>query len=92
MEKSIIDKVGAFLGEENIRWFAHVKGLKGEIDAVLRLNMKRKFLPVHPIHLREGMQIRNFMRGLPECKHWPQDTFEHGWIEVVEELIKRHRK
>lgn len=62
----ILDKVGAFLGEENIRWFAHVKGLKGRVDANLKLNYKRKHMPIHPIYLREGMQIRNFLRSLPE--------------------------
>jgi hypothetical protein len=84
---SVVEAVGKFIGPENIRWFRHVKGLKGEVSCVLRLNYKRKHMPGHPIHLREGMQIRNFMRSLPECKGWTQDQLEKGWVEVIEKLI-----
>ena len=87
MPLSIVEAVGKFIGPENIRWFGHVKGLKGEVSAVLRLNFKRKYMPAHPIHLREGIQIRNFMRGLPECKEWTQEELEKGWVLVIEKLI-----
>ncbi|HET6255842.1 MAG TPA: hypothetical protein VFE32_17325 [Puia sp.] len=89
IQQSIIEKVAAFIGKENIRWFRHVKGLKGGINVILRLNFQKKKIPVHPIHLREGMQIRNFLRGLPECKTWTHEDFERGWIDVIELLIKQ---
>lgn len=89
IEQSILDKVRSFLGEENIRWFSHVKGLKGSINTVLRHNFNKKHIPVHPIHLREGMRIRNFLRGLPECDKWTHEDFEHKWIDVIELLIKK---
>lgn len=80
----IINKVGEFLGEENIRWFAHVKGLKGRVDCILRLNYKRKHMPTHTIYLREGMQIRNFLRSLSECAG---ADFDSLWIDVINLLI-----
>lgn len=70
IQQTIIDKVGNWLGKENVRWFGHIKGLKGRVNTVLRLNYAKKHMPAHPIHLREGMQIRNYMRGLPECNGW----------------------
>lgn len=90
--QSVIDCVGEFLGKDNIRWFYWVKRLKGSINCVLKLNFKRKFIPVHPIHLREGMQIRNFMRLLPECKEWTDHDFDDNWVLVIEVLINQWEK
>jgi hypothetical protein len=81
-----------FLGEENIRWFGHVKGLKGSINTVLHLNYAKKKIPVHPIHFREGMQVRNFLRGLPECKDITFEDMEGYYIEVIEKLILRQKE
>lgn len=33
-----------WLGEENVRYFKHLKGLKGSVFPVLKLNMDRKGL------------------------------------------------
>ena len=51
-----------FLGEEGIRFFRHLKGLKGNVIPVLKLNMAKKGMPTYPVHFREGMQIRNWLR------------------------------
>lgn len=51
-----------WLGEENIRYFRHIKELTGSVFPVLKLNYKRKGMPTHPTFWREGMQIRNWMR------------------------------
>jgi len=88
MPDSVVEAVGKWLGPENIRWFRFIKHFKGRVDAVLGLNYARKYIPAHPIHLREGMQIRNFMRSLPECEGWSCDDFDKGWVAVIEQLIK----
>lgn len=87
--QTLTDKVFDWLGKENIIWFKHIKGLKGEINCVLKLNFKKKHIPVHPIHLREGMQIRNFMRGQDECKGWTAHDFDDSWVAVIENCIKK---
>lgn len=92
MEESLIDKVYEWIGEENVRYFKHLKGLTGTVSPVLKLNMKRKFIPVHPVHLREGMQIRNFMRSQPECENWNGNDFDENWIKVIESCIEKHNK
>lgn len=92
MEQSLVDKVYEWIGEENVRYFKHLKGLTGTVSPVLKLNQKRKFLPAHPVHLREGMQIRNFMRRQPECENWVGNEFDENWVKVIELCIEKHYK
>ena len=87
--ENISAHVADWLGEENLRWFRHLKGLFGRYDPVIMLNMKRRGLPYHAVHLREGMQIRNFMRGLEECKTWNDKDFDKYWTIVIEMATKR---
>lgn len=89
VEQTLIDKVFDFLGRENVLWFKHIKGLKGNINCILRLNFDRKHIPIHPIHLREGMQIRNFLRKQPECKGWNDFDYDELWIPIVEKCFEK---
>lgn len=91
MNDEIANKVGVFLGQEGLRWFGHIKGLKGTCAATLKLNQKRKGMPAHPIHLREGMQVRNFLRTLSECKSWDQDQLDDNWAIIVERAVELNK-
>lgn len=83
-----IDALRKYLGEENLRYFLHLKGLKGSVFPILRLNFKRKHIPVHPVGLREGMQIRNWMRAnFPEFRNISQNKIEKYAEELVEKAI-----
>lgn len=78
-----------WLGEENVRYFKHLKGLKGSVFPVLKLNMGRKGLPAHPVHFREGMQIRNYLRTkFPELSEMAGDIFDDYTVELMEKVIK----
>lgn len=83
-------KLYEWLGEENVIYFKHLKGLTGTVSPVLKLNVKRKFIPTHPVHFREGMQIRNFLRSQPECITWSDHDFDNNWIKVVELCIENY--
>jgi hypothetical protein len=89
-QESLVDKMYEYLGQENLRYFKHIKGLKGKYNTVLKLNRKRKGIPVHPIHLREGMQIRNWMRAQEECKDWSCDMFYNEWTKILDLCIKKY--
>lgn len=83
-----IDALKKYLGEENLRYFRHLKGLKGCVFPVLRLNFNRKHIPFHPVGLREGMQIRNWMRAkFPEFRKLSQYKIEKYSKELVEKAI-----
>ena len=51
--------------------------------------MDKKGIPVHPVHFREGMQIRNYLRGkFPEIAKMDGDILDDYTIRLMEEVIK----
>ena len=88
IEQRHIDALKEYLGNENIRYFKHLNGLKGEVFPVLNLNQKKRGIPVHPVYLREGMQIRNWMRRtFDEFKFINQNEIDRLSIQLVESAI-----
>lgn len=86
IEQRHVDSVRKYLGEENLRYFRHLKGLKGEVFPVLKLNYRKKGVTAHPVGLREGMKIRNWMRvNFPEFTQLSQNKIE----KLSEELINK---
>jgi hypothetical protein len=71
----IKESVATFLGPDDVDDF--VKLYKKNIDG--------GGFP-YSIHLHEGMQIRNHMRELPECKNWNCHDFDNQWIKVVTDI------
>ncbi len=46
-------------------------------------------MPVHPVYLREGMQIRNWMRSVfIEFRNLNMDDMDKLSVELVESAIK----
>jgi hypothetical protein len=41
----------------------------------------------HPVHFREGMQVRNYLRTTHECKNWDQDMLDDNWANLVKEAL-----
>jgi hypothetical protein len=42
--------------------------------------------PPHPVHLREGMQVRNWLRHQPECVDWDLgvvDMYDYIYMEMI---------
>jgi len=77
----LIVEVKKWLGEGGISFFTKCKRDHGTVTPVIS-----GYIP-HPVHLREGMQVRNFLRGLDHCKDWVFDDFEEGWTDVIEACI-----
>ena len=78
-----------WLGEEGIRYFRHLLGLKGTVVPVLKLNKEKNAgVPAYPIHLREGMQIRNWLRGNTELWILNSIELDDCYVEILEEAIR----
>lgn len=77
-----IAKLKSWLGIDGIRFFKELKEKHGRVDAVYMDGS----IP-HPVHFREGMQIRNFLRGLGECKDWGCHKLDDSWSEIIEDVI-----
>jgi len=85
-------RVRRFIGPKGVRYFQILYRNYGGIPLAVRLNADRKGLPVHPVHFREGMQIRNFLRRQPECAEWSDHDFDDRWIDVLCAAIDRDPK
>lgn len=79
-----------WLGESGIRYFRHLKGLKGTVVPVLKLNKEKNAgVPVYPVHYREGMQIRNWLRENTELgKKLDSVELDDCYVSILEEAIK----
>lgn len=88
---STICRLREWLGDENVRYFRLLKSLTGTYSPVLHLNSKRKGIPTHPVHFREGMQIRNWMRNQPEFNGWDSERLDSYWSILVERMCTHYR-
>ena len=91
-DDKLVDDFILWMREEGLRFFKHLKGLTGTYSPVLKLNQKRKGIPVYPVHLRDGMQIRNWMRRHESCKNWTDNDFDDKWVHLVDCAIKKKMK
>ena len=83
--EELIIAVGNWLGDEGAKFFQGILDEHGELNAVF---MKDGF--PHAVHFREGMQVRNFIRGtglLPEDDAIDLD----GEWETIVRLALRER-
>jgi len=83
MTSESIKLIRAWLGVMGIRFFVNVKREHGRIDAI----WMEDGIP-HPVHFREGMRVRNFLRTLDECKDWDADKLDDNWVPIIEEVLK----
>jgi hypothetical protein len=79
----LIAKTRAWLGDDGYRFFEKIKAVHGTVNAC----WNDGGIP-HPVHFREGMQIRNFMRTSGLCEGWSDHDFDDNWVELIEEAIK----
>ena len=79
---SVVEKLRKALGETGLCHLAGIKFRHGRIDATWMDG------PIpHPVHFREGMQIRNMMREFEECEDWTDHDLDDTWLEVAERAI-----
>ena len=82
IKEELIEKTVKWLGKDGIDFFKQCKKKHGKVDAC--------FLDggiPHPVHWREGMQVRNFLRGLDECKDWGAHKLDDSWVDIIEKIL-----
>jgi len=90
MEKitnEIVKKTKEFLGEDGLNFFKECVEKHGEISPVYMESIGYIKIP-HPVHFREGMQVRNFLRSTGLCNDWTDHDYDDNWTEVVEKCLK----
>lgn len=79
---SLLSNTKKWLGEDGIVFFAKNLLEHNDISPVLMDGD----IP-HPVHFREGMTVRNFLRKQPACDGWDSNRLDDEWIEIVKEAI-----
>lgn len=86
--ESLVEHVRTWLGKDGLAFFAEMMRDHGTYAPVLSVPFgddsrgPQKRFP-HPVHFREGMQVRNAMRGHPDCASWTAHDFDGAWQPVV---------
>jgi len=78
----IVESVYKWLGEDGIDFFASCVRDHGEIACVYM----EGGIP-HPVHLREGMQVRNHLRDTGLCADWDCHDLDNLWPTIVERAL-----
>jgi len=78
--------VKVWLTEDGEKFFNGLWKEHGSVSPVLTEVVAGQIIP-HPVHLREGMSVRNFLRGNVECETWDQNDLDNLWQEVVKRAV-----
>ena len=76
----IINQTRTWLGAEGIAFFRKIKKEHKNIATACWMEGS---IP-HPVHFREGMQVRNYLRGIVK---WTDHQYDDNWAEVIERAI-----
>lgn len=80
--ESLVEGMRGCLGKNGTIHFKRYLKEHGTVSPVINMGG----IP-HPVHFREGMQVRNFMRKLPDCEGWSDIDLDDTWAELVLEAI-----
>jgi hypothetical protein len=80
--EAIVERTRAWLKKDGITFFSDIKKKHGTLNAC----WMEGDIP-HPVHFREGMQVRNFLRGTCLCDSWDCNDFDNNWMTVIEQAI-----
>lgn len=76
-----INKTKSWLKQEGIDFFKKIKEKHGSVNVVYEENG----FP-HPVHFREGMQVRNFMRMI--LNYTDDEWLDNNWVNLIKQVIK----
>jgi hypothetical protein len=82
----IVKRVAEWLGEDGEKFFQDILDEHGKLNVVL----SGGYIP-HPVHLREGMQVRNFIRSLNMTPDWNDHDYDNLWEEIVIKALKERK-
>jgi len=83
-----VEALRKWLGDDGVSFFRECRRDYGTVSPCLP-PPEDALCPVpHPVHFREGMQVRNFLRTTPECKDWGPHDLDDSWMGAVERAIR----
>ena len=85
----LMNRFKKWLTPKGIRFFQLCKFLKGTVSPVFIITIGDKIKYPHPVHLKEGMTIRNWMREQPEFKDFTAHDYDNTWMMLIEKAIEK---
>jgi hypothetical protein len=89
ISSELIESTRKWLGNKGLNFFKEIKEKHGQYDAVFNDGGIGLSVP-HPVHFREGMQVRNHMRNSGLCKDWSDHDFDDSWVSLIEKAIENN--
>ena len=89
MNRNLVNKLRSWLGPKGRQFFSELYQHHGERFGSVLLHDGG--IP-HPVHFREGMQVRNWLRDQKECRDWDADRFDSDWAKLVAEAIQPQKR
>ena len=83
--EKLVDHLIGNLGEGYILFFAGCWHVYGTYSPVFSSGG----IP-HPVHFREGMEIRNAIRESGMCEDWDSEILDDIWCYVIDKVVKRY--
>jgi len=86
-DKTLDERLREWLGPEGIVFFSGLMQEHGTLLAILKVPLSEgRWIP-WSVHFREGMTVRNWLRGQPETKDWDYDKLSDEWENVVKKAL-----
>lgn len=82
----LVVAVRRYLGDEGHEFFSGCLRDHGTVSPLLSVDTAIGTIP-HPVHFREGMSVRNFMRSTGLCDGWTDHDFDNLWMETVSRAL-----
>jgi len=81
----LVEHIREWLGPRGVALFRRYRRWAGSVSPTFGRKANRP-IP-HPVHFREGMQVRNAMRASGLCSDWNDHDIDDMWTLVVEKAI-----
>lgn len=81
MSETLVTCLRDWLGVDGGIFFKSLYEAHGKLCVVLPGKVP------HPVHFREGMTVRNWLRSQPECEGWTDHDYDDRWEGLVLEAL-----
>jgi len=83
IEKDMFARILVWLGYDGIAFF---QMCVDEYGSLVQSIWTEDGIP-HSVHFREGMHVRNFLRGLTYTENWDAHDFDNRWMHIIQTAL-----
>lgn len=99
----LVAKLREWLGEDGLDFFGSLRRDYGTVAPVLGTHEEQakyglasgeeptilgmRVIP-YPVHFRDGMKVRNFLRQSGLCEGWSDHDYDETWMPLVEAALE----